>query len=201
MIVLGTGLGESLLAAALAKQGLSVLHLDDQSFYGRHHCVLNGDQILRSSLCDSFVSLNLSLGISLEMSHSERVQDWMEWIRSLTRYQSEALRLKHFSSLDALDALSESNLAQKLSPLSSLVKESRLYNLELAPKLFYARGSLVELMIGSNVGSYVEFRGLENIYILLDQDFEQVSRIIDKSQLSGTWNKRGRFHKRTDIAC
>jgi hypothetical protein len=45
-ILLGTGLQESILSAALSKAGLKVLHLDDACFYGRHLAAFPLDQLL-----------------------------------------------------------------------------------------------------------------------------------------------------------
>jgi hypothetical protein len=59
--------------------------------------------------------------------------------------------------------------------LCQLLSVSRQYNLELCPKLLYSRGPLVELLIDSGVGKYMEFRGLENIYMRKkDGSFEKV---------------------------
>ena len=45
-LLLGTGLSESILSAALSKAGLRVLHLDDAPVYGRHLAALSLDQLL-----------------------------------------------------------------------------------------------------------------------------------------------------------
>ncbi|PSN42493.1 hypothetical protein C0J52_09794 [Blattella germanica] len=45
---------------------------------------------------------------------------------------------------------------------SKLKTEYRKFNLDLAPKLLFARGSLVELLISSNIARYAEFRRFED---------------------------------------
>lgn len=50
-VVVGTGLAEAILAAALALSGSSVLHLDSNPFYGAGRCVAHS---LHNSLSTEF---------------------------------------------------------------------------------------------------------------------------------------------------
>lgn len=45
VIVIGTGLQESIVAAAAASSGQSVLHIDSNSFYGHHWASLSLDEV------------------------------------------------------------------------------------------------------------------------------------------------------------
>ncbi|XP_064112420.1 rab proteins geranylgeranyltransferase component A-like isoform X1 [Macrobrachium nipponense] len=45
----------------------------------------------------------------------------------------------------------------------SMMKVSRKFNLDLAPKLLFSRGSLVELLISSNVARYAEFKCITRV--------------------------------------
>ncbi|KAF8665663.1 hypothetical protein AX16_000116 [Volvariella volvacea WC 439] len=47
VIVLGTGLTESITAAALAKAGLKVAHIDSNSYYGGHEASLSLDELIQ----------------------------------------------------------------------------------------------------------------------------------------------------------
>lgn len=47
--------------------------------------------------------------------------------------------------------------------LEKLVNLSRKFNLDLAPKLLFSRGPLVELLISSNIARYAEFKALTRI--------------------------------------
>ncbi|CAG8474496.1 7056_t:CDS:10 [Ambispora gerdemannii] len=67
-----------------------------------------------------------------------------------------------------------SNLEQ-IETLAVLLGESKRYNLELAPKLMPCRGELVELLISSGVGKYLDFKAVEQTFIYLGADeFEKV---------------------------
>jgi RAB protein geranylgeranyltransferase component A len=59
--------------------------------------------------------------------------------------------------------------------LAKLLKESRRYSLDIAPKIMPCRGELIELLISSGVGRYLEFKALDKTYIYSDQDnFDKV---------------------------
>jgi len=108
VIILGTGLVESICASSCAQKGLSVLHLDTLDSYG---------QVFQA--------------VSLEQIHS------------------------HFST-----------------PLD--LNQSRKYNLELSSLLLYAQGPLVKALQDSQVAAYLEFRAIETIHILINQQWETV---------------------------
>jgi len=57
---------------------------------------------------------------------------------------------------------------------SQLMKEYRKFNLDLAPKLLFARGSLVELLISSNIARYAEFRSVTRVLTWLDGRLQPV---------------------------
>ena len=103
VLVLGTGLLESILSAEISKKGLTVGHLDNLPFYGRAHSLLD----------DRLVS----------------------------------------------------NLKQD-------GKKPDKCNLETAPKLVYANGYLVNLLIDSKVGSYLEFKECNGIYVFLNNSWK-----------------------------
>ncbi|KAJ1968996.1 hypothetical protein IWQ62_000906 [Dispira parvispora] len=50
--------------------------------------------------------------------------------------------------------------------LVTLLQHNRDYNLELVPKLTYCRGPLVDLLVSSGVGKYLEFRGMGQLYLV-----------------------------------
>lgn len=103
VLVLGTGLLESILSSALSKKGLKVGHLDDLPFYGRSHGLFD-------------------------------------------------------------DGLAESKQGQMPKKCS----------IETTPKLVYANGSLTKLLIDSKVGSYVEFKACNGIYVYLNNVWKQL---------------------------
>ncbi|XP_074106773.1 rab escort protein [Cotesia typhae] len=53
-------------------------------------------------------------------------------------------------------------------------KEYRRFNIDLAPKLLFARGELVELLISSNIARYAEFRAVSRVATYMDGKLIQV---------------------------
>ncbi|XP_029956715.1 rab proteins geranylgeranyltransferase component A 1 [Salarias fasciatus] len=57
---------------------------------------------------------------------------------------------------------------------AQLVKEGRRFNIDLVSKLLYSRGSLVDLLIQSNVSRYAEFKNVTRILTYRHGNVEQV---------------------------
>lgn len=57
---------------------------------------------------------------------------------------------------------------------SALKKEWRKFNLDLAPRLLYCRGSMVELLITSDIAKYCEFKTVTRMLTLLNGKLEKV---------------------------
>lgn len=51
---------------------------------------------------------------------------------------------------------------------------SRKFNLELTPKLLYSRGDIIELVISSGAGANLEFKLLDESYVMIDDAIELV---------------------------
>ncbi|XP_057677428.1 rab proteins geranylgeranyltransferase component A 1 [Corythoichthys intestinalis] len=67
-----------------------------------------------------------------------------------------------------------SELGGKKLTYAYLLKEGRRFNIDLTSKLMYARGSLVDLLIKSNVSRYAEFKNVTRILTYRDGAVEQV---------------------------
>lgn len=69
-----------------------------------------------------------------------------------------------------LDSVQEKNM------FMDLLKASRSYNLDSTPKLLGSRDSLVETLISSGVGRYLEFKSIDDIYIF-DKDLKSLEKV------------------------
>ncbi|XP_077983640.1 rab proteins geranylgeranyltransferase component A 2-like isoform X2 [Glandiceps talaboti] len=58
--------------------------------------------------------------------------------------------------------------------MEDIRKEWRRFNIDLAPKILFSRGSLVELLISSNISRYAEFKCVTRILTHLNGKIEQV---------------------------
>lgn len=114
-IILGTGLTNAIIAAACSRIGRSVLHADENSYYG-------GDWA------------------------SFTFQQLVDWIK--VKYPAE----------DSLKC-----------PPEELVNKSRMYCIDLCPKLLFSDGDMVDLLVKSNVSRYHEFKNNSRILSMIDQ--------------------------------
>lgn len=67
----------------------------------------------------------------------------------------------------------EENMNEK-HLFAELLRTSRSYNLDSTPKLLGSRDKLVETLIRSGVGRYLEFKSVDDIYILNQGSLEKV---------------------------
>ena len=110
VVVIGTGLTNSIVAAACSRIGKSVLHLDKNNYYG-----------------DNWASFTF--------------QQLVDWIRVMDPLNP------------SLESIPE-----------ELINKSRMFCIDLAPRFLYSNGSMVDLLVKSNVARYHEFKN--NIRIL-----------------------------------
>ncbi|XP_065310411.1 rab proteins geranylgeranyltransferase component A 2 [Dermacentor albipictus] len=68
----------------------------------------------------------------------------------------------------------EPEKVKELWSLEKLLNLSRKFNLDLAPKLLFSRGPLVELLISSNIARYAEFKALTRILTMHNGNLQQV---------------------------
>nr|XP_057942599.1 rab proteins geranylgeranyltransferase component A 1 isoform X2 [Doryrhamphus excisus] len=215
VVILGTGLTESVVAAACSRVGQRVLHLDTRSYYAakwasftfntlltwieRHQEQSQGDEVqdqdwsslleegeepICVSKTDSASITNLQ--VFCYTSEDHEVDDREKNIEEgscaeaepkETEQQTEEVEAGHTEKESGLprpqDAASQSEPNKKIT-LDCLVKEGRRFNIDLVSKLMYARGSLVDLLIKSNVSRYAEFKNITRILTYRHGNVEQV---------------------------
>uniref|UniRef100_A0A2M4AFS0 Rab proteins geranylgeranyltransferase component A n=1 Tax=Anopheles triannulatus TaxID=58253 RepID=A0A2M4AFS0_9DIPT len=146
LIVIGTGLTESIVAAAASRIGKTVLHLDTNDYYGAFWASFNLESFRKYLNAGSGEQGAGSKEVAGESSffplrpHPTAVRNGFEcWY--------------NFEGHGDVDGWNRERIEQ----------EFRRFNIDLAPKLLYARGSLVELLISSNICRYAEFRALDRV--------------------------------------
>ncbi|XP_044253963.1 rab proteins geranylgeranyltransferase component A 2 [Tribolium madens] len=145
IIIIGTGVIESIISAAASRIGKRVLHIDSNNYYGGLWASFNLDAIQKlvsseppsiEGLGNSFFSLK---NFTIEWHIPEETPpESNEWSRT------------------------------------RLLKESRKFNLDLTPKLQFARGDFVELLISSNIARYSEYRSVSRVLTWLNGQLETV---------------------------
>ncbi|XP_031135504.1 rab proteins geranylgeranyltransferase component A 1 isoform X2 [Sander lucioperca] len=232
VVILGTGLAESVVAAAFSRVGQRVLHLDRRSYYAANWASF------------TFNALLTWIQEHHEESQPEEVQDWSslleegeELIYLLNRDSASITNLQVFCYASEEDeeeeapdttgedqggddevketpetestdskkeekkqkpeettageeeeeasqtegeepttaaGQSQSEPTRKKISFAHLVKEGRRFNIDLVSKLMYSRGSLVDLLIKSNVSRYAEFKNVTRILTYRGGKVEQV---------------------------
>lgn len=136
LIVCGTGLPESLLAAAAASAAKSVLHVDPNPFYGSH-----------------FTSLSLaSLSSFLELPSSSLDS-------SPLPYPPTAA--EDSSSYEAVD-LRRLRLYSDVETLGKFPEPSKGFLVDLpGPRILYCADAMVDLLLRSGASHHVEFKSVD----------------------------------------
>ncbi|XP_064637571.1 rab proteins geranylgeranyltransferase component A 2-like [Lineus longissimus] len=221
VIVLGTGLSESILAAAFARIGLKVLHLDRYEYYSgdwasftfdclqkwienvhsTHESAVRDDSDLLKD-GESFIGLEPysntitnveqswfireSLPVELDTEAPGSVQDdgttdsgsgvgTEGSPEEKPADKEKGVAVGDVSPLpapEAKDVISE--VVSKEWTAEKIRGSSRKFNIDLSPKLLYCRGSLVELLISSDIAKYCEFKVISRVLTWMNEKLEPV---------------------------
>lgn len=163
-----------MIAAAASRIGKTVLHLDPNDFYGAYWASFNLDNIQSLSSSDG---TDDSLANRIE-NNSLAVRDNSCRLENIAQ-QWYALEEEEKPADDTLTTEDGTIAAVASSPAdvwtkSRIAKEFRRFNIDITPKLLFSRGTLVELLISSNICRYAEFRAVDHVTTLLDGQLKSV---------------------------
>ncbi|CAG7669067.1 unnamed protein product [Allacma fusca] len=157
VVVVGTGLAESIVSAAVSRNGHKVLHLDPRDYYG-----------------GKWTSLNWS---SLE-SGTFAKEPVLE-----SETQDTSASNSDFGFINPIRSLEQiwycENAPSKIEEIRTL---SRKFNVDVFPKVLLARDDIIELLISSNVSRYLEFKCISKIYSSLPAPAEDTIEPIPLSR-------------------
>ncbi|XP_076629473.1 rab escort protein [Colletes latitarsis] len=194
-IVVGTGMTESIVAAAASRIGKKVLHLDSNEYYGGLWATFNFDG-LQKWIEDLKIPKNNTVDISeLDLQPEEKflkASDQYSTVKNIeeTWFITNEADLPVVSTKDTQtdnigdgsgsgDEKTDDDKVEKKEnvkqwSIDRIRKEYRKFNIDLAPKLLFARGELVELLISSNISRYAEFRSVSRVATFMDGKLTQV---------------------------
>ena len=135
LIVVGTGLTESLVAAACARAGQKVLHLDSNSHYG--------------SRCASFNLRQMDAWLREGAASPAGTDGASEQPRIAITPDSPSD--VSFMPSEAADG----------APSADLLAAAMRYNIDLTPQLLLCAGDMVGVLRSSGVSSYLEFKPVQ----------------------------------------
>ncbi|KAJ6649626.1 Rab proteins geranylgeranyltransferase component A [Pseudolycoriella hygida] len=161
LIVVGTGFTESIIAAAASRIGKSVLHLDSNEFYGGYWASFNLENIKTLQETSSGRS---------DVEVNSLSDNCMKLSENLCRLVNV---IQEFHVGDEESAGEENTTSSKWTK-QKVMKDFRKFNIDVTPKLLFSRGSLVELLISSNICRYAEFRSVDRIATLINDELKTV---------------------------
>lgn len=183
VIVVGTGLIESILAAASARAGKLVLHLDPNDYYADVWASFSFEQLLnwidlnqKPSSKARMLALAQNWSHQFDLKLGEEIKSWVpdlnvvynvESVSYLLEEEREDEREEERESEDIKD---DQDNIEKWS--LSKMRKSKNWEIDLTPRLLYSKGSMVELLVSSNVCRYLSFQSVEKVLSLLPDSQE-----------------------------
>ncbi|KAF1333409.1 Rab proteins geranylgeranyltransferase component, partial [Globisporangium splendens] len=156
VILVGTGMVEAILAGALARVGKKVLHLDQNDYYGSNYASFPLKQFRQWTQNESaapryFDEDNDVDSKATKVANPDSLPDN---VSDVPIQNSLRCNLLHESFAD--DAVREELLAKSSS-----------FSVDINPRLVLSSEALVETLITSGVGQYLEFTAIQHTYVHL----------------------------------
>jgi RAB protein geranylgeranyltransferase component A len=138
LVIVGTGLTESVIAAAASAVGKTILHLDPNSFYGSHFASLSLED-LTSYLNSPPKSITTEKSSSTDSDYT---------VVNLIQQP-----LFSDAELISCDSVEESTF---------LRENSRKFNIDLGgPRALFSADKTIDLLLKSGAAQYLEFKGID----------------------------------------
>ncbi|KAK4262001.1 hypothetical protein QN277_027618 [Acacia crassicarpa] len=147
LIIVGTGLSESVIAAAAAAIGKTVLHLDPNSFYGSYFASLSLDEFTSYLNSHSVHPSTDTTATTLGNQHDDGNHVVVELIQQSL-----------YSDVEVFSCASEKE--------NFLRENSRKFNLDLGgPRTLFCADKCVDLLLKSGASQYIEFKGIDASFV------------------------------------
>ncbi|KAL3265341.1 hypothetical protein HHI36_009549 [Cryptolaemus montrouzieri] len=217
LIIVGTGVVESIISAAASRIGKRVLQVDTNNYYGGHWASFNLEDIQNLKQENN---IDLGKQFPKNLSNEEDFIPLGNKLKCFPYFETEW----HIAEEDSIDVLKikQENLNGKenvvldegdkskldndkkehddcadkeedesvvqgeieeakeveqnlnVSTQELLKKDYRKFVIDLCPKLHFARGNFVELLISSNIARYAEFRSVSRVLTWINGNIEVV---------------------------
>ncbi|XP_028145708.2 rab proteins geranylgeranyltransferase component A 1 [Diabrotica virgifera virgifera] len=188
IVIVGTGIIESIISAAASRVGKRVLHVDEKEYYGGHWASFSLEAILELKKSKEYPVANVEnpdLCLFGNQTYDLKNVDYKFHVIPKENTQlekqedsenQENIQLEKQEDSENQEQVTEckdndenEQVIEKEKPdtdvwdKGALLKLSRKFNIDLTPKLQYARGHFVELLISSNIARYSEYRSVSRI--------------------------------------
>lgn len=163
VILLGTGLVESILAGALARVGKKVLHLDQNDYYGSNFASFPLEQFIGWTANDAAPPRRYDE--EYDHDHGAPLSSEAKSDEGVSAHQSctERMIKNAFQCYLVDQGFATDEVKQELLARSSG------FSIDVNPRLVLSSEELVQMLITSGVGRYLEFTGMERTYMHFQQ--------------------------------
>uniref|UniRef100_A0A8D2QIG7 Rab proteins geranylgeranyltransferase component A n=1 Tax=Zonotrichia albicollis TaxID=44394 RepID=A0A8D2QIG7_ZONAL len=184
------GLPESIIAAACARSGQRVLHVDSRNYYGGNWASFSFSGLLSwikenqqkadlSDECEDWRKLILEDEEAIALSSKDKTIQHVEDFCFGEVNDHIVLWFEGFHHAAILQSQNATLASEMFScpckiTYSQIVREGRRFNIDLVSKLLYSRGLFIDLLIKSNVSRYAEFKNATRVLAFRQGRVEQV---------------------------
>ncbi|GAB2259776.1 hypothetical protein Droror1_Dr00010631 [Drosera rotundifolia] len=143
VIVVGSGLPESIIAAAASAAGKSVLHIDPNPFYGSHFSSISLPELLSFLHSHSVPAADSSAAAAADDNDDDKKNISVIGLSGRPLY----------SDVEAF-------------PIPPELQTSRKFCLDVSgPRVLFCAGRTIDLLMKSGVSQYLEFKSIDRSYI------------------------------------
>ena len=148
VVVVGTGLVESMVVGACARVGKKVLHLDNHDYYGARNATFD----LRK--------LNNWLRGEIPDEPDDATSDSSAAADVIGAHAGPKIALRSASNSPARVSFVGGDEAAR-SAVEALLPQSSRYNVDLNPQLLLCAGTMIDILRASGVSNYLEFQPMQ----------------------------------------
>ncbi|XP_076274633.1 rab escort protein [Rhynchophorus ferrugineus] len=189
IIIIGTGLVESIISAAASRIGKRVLHVDTNDYYGGTWASFNLKSLQEQGTKPNEKQFENERGLQIG-NDVFSIQDFSEKWHIIEHNEKENVTQTPEDNEKQLvetfeDKVTIQDESKEAKPnvsetkensfsRDSLLNNSRKFNIDLVPKLHFARGEFVQLLISSNIARYAEYRSVSRVLTWVNNTLEVV---------------------------
>ncbi|GLE01810.1 hypothetical protein PINS_up010648 [Pythium insidiosum] len=189
-VIVGTGMAEAILAGALARAGKKVLHVDQNDYYGSNYASFPLEQFLRWTRNEPIAPQTFESSDAAPSPAAAAAA-----AASTTGEEAAHRRVVPLQSSFRCELLEEAfNVSDETK--QSLLRQSSHFSIDVNPRLVLSSEEIVQILITSGVGRYLEFAAMEGTYVHLAGAGDSVWQVpcskkdVFSSKLLGMVEKR-----------
>lgn len=167
-VIVGTGMAEAILAGALARVGKKVLHLDQNDYYGSNYASFPLDQFRRWTQNAAIAPRSFNGPEEAAPTPTPTPQDQHRQQSPPSASPPTTHRVVPLQSSFRCHLVDESFFIPD-AEREELLRQSTQFSIDINPRLVLSSEEIVQILIESGVGRYLEFAAIERTYIHVDE--------------------------------